>query len=849
MWGAMSLRVGSVLARRLRGPHSSKACRNRRLFCSQTTALSSFWERSSYRFVTHRRTLASAAVQASQDGPSPSHSRTSSDLVILKIEGMRCGGCGSTVKQLLEKDARVEEASVNFARGIAAVKLAPNAFTPDTNVLEDFRETLLEGGYSCSPSETESMDASSSSHSEERDAQLQKSTRLLVTSSMLAGICLLGHIPHLWSNAPQWLQFGAGTEMHAILSLIAILGPGRGIVFGGLARLMLARPDMDSLIGLGAACSFGISSIAVLFPALNWPTFFTEPAMLLSVVLLGRALEMRAKCKVSSDLFALKKLLPSAARKVVPSGQSLDISASELVAGDEVLVFPGEMIPADGRVKQGRSSVDGSSMTGEPFPSVKKKNDTVIGGTINLDGELLIEVHKAGRESELAKTIELVEKCQARPPSVQRLADRVSGYFVWGVMACSALTAVVWSTVAEPLLAMQLACNVLVVSCPCALGLATPMSVLAGTSMAARRGIIVRGGEVLEACAKIDTVVFDKTGSLTLGNPSVVQLISMSRGWSLEDVLSTAGAIEARSTHSLAKAIVQACSRRSLVLPTLDEGSFKQDVGGGVRGRLDGCEVLVGSKGWLEKAGVTCSDDNILGDVKDRDQCTQVFVAYDSKMVGEIRVLDMMKPEAPDLLEALEKRGIEHFHIASGDQRGPTVVLARRLGLPEKNIHFGIGPTEKSQFVESLQAKGHQVCFVGDGVNDAAALAQADVGIAVSGGVAAASEAAHMVITAGSLMKIVEALDISKATLRNIKQNLGWAFGYNAFAIPIAAGVLLPINGLVITPTVSAAMMGLSSLTVVTNSLLLRLKGGRYQDQAMQPMGSVTESMSSSDWR
>jgi len=854
------------------------------------------------------------------------------DIILLDVTGMRCAGCVSRVREILEDQEPVKAASVNLATETAVVRVmlprtslastaapfrsidtatastaaaasvnaAASAATAAVELTDvelgtassvdphegrlDFLATTLaqiltEKGYAASVRPSDAGSGASAKVVEAKRAQrlkrLRETTKRLVFAWVLASGCLVHHVGHWFgASVPSWVHFLGSTPVNATLSALALLGPGRQIVAEGFSALARGAPDMNSLVGLGATAAFAISAVAAALPKLGWRTFFEEPAMLLGVVLIGRALEERAKLRASADMAALSGLLPPKARLLLSDGASWKEVPSETVAaGDDVAVLPGDRIPVDGVVAGGRSTVDESALTGEPLPVTKLEGDRVTAGTVNYDGRLVIRAAASGGDTAVADVIRLVEAAQARAAPIQRFADVVAGKFTYGVMGAAAATFLFWAgagtrifpqvltpylataaskSAASLLLSLQIACNVLVVACPCALGLAAPTAVLVGTGAGARRGLLIRGGDVLESASQIDTVIFDKTGTLTSGKPIVINVqpnhtTDGKSSFSAEELLALAGAVEVASTHPIGKAIIKAAdssnkSTNNAPLVAV-EGSFIQEPGSGVVATVEGQRVAVGNFKWVESQvaqqaqqavissnGTSNGTSSIVTPPVTNMSTTPtqpghilVYVSIDSHIAGSIEIADEVRPDSEAVITALLKAGIRPLML-SGDQKATADAVAGAVGLPAENVYAGVKPAGKAAVVEQLQSQGMRVAMVGDGVNDAAALAQADVGIAMGGGVDAASEVADVVLLGDKIPQVLDVLHLSRTTLQTIKQNMVWAFAYNAACIPLAAGALLPGLGVGLTPSLSGALMGLSSLAVMVNSLLLQYK-------------------------
>jgi Cu+-exporting ATPase len=834
-----------------------------------------------------RLTCAAAASAGSQPEQSQVGGRSlwgKEDIVLLDVNGMKCAGCVGKVKGILESDDCVRTASVNLATETAVVRIVlgtgpqsptdhdleagalnGNDETQRSAVAQRLAHLLTAKGFTTSVrADGAGTSASARVVAEKRELRrrrLMETTKQLAVAWLLASACLLHHVVHWFGGSiplvPSSLAALLSTPLaRGALSAAALLGPGRQLVTEGLTALARGAPNMNSLVGLGATAAFAVSSVAAAIPQLGWPTFFEEPAMLLGIVLLGKTLEERAKLRASADMAALSGLLPPQARLLLSDGATWKAVPSETVAsGDDVVILPGDRIPVDGTVMRGKSSVNESMLTGESLPVTKGEGDSVTAGTVNYDGRLVVKATASGGDTAVADIVRLVEAAQARAAPIQRLADTVAGKFTYGVMAAAAATFTFWATVgprlfpnvvlastasmpsaaaSSLLLSLQLACNVLVVACPCALGLAAPTAVLVGTGAAARRGLLVRGGDVLEAAAAVDVVCFDKTGTLTLGKPVVVDVhiedAQCSKGMDESKVLRLAAAVEAGSTHPIAKAIVK--QAEGLSLGKVLEGSLVQEPGSGVMATVEGHHVAVGTREWVE----TLSEETDGSFVATGKQMTKagvqeaghilVYVGVDGRVVGSIEVADQIRPESVNVIAALRKSGIRTVMV-SGDREETAMAVAKTVGIQASDVYARAKPVDKSRLVETLQAGGNRVAMVGDGVNDAAALARANVGIAMGGGVDAASEVADVVLLGDRIQQVVEALHLSRVTMNTIRQNMVWAFAYNVVCIPLAAGALLPVYGIGLTPSVSGALMGLSSLGVMANSLLLQHKARR----------------------
>ncbi|CAN1141776.1 Copper-transporting ATPase PAA1, chloroplastic [Linum perenne] len=784
-------------------------------------------------------------------------SRQSSDVIMLDVGGMSCGGCAASVKRILENQPQVSSASVNLTTETAIVwPVSEVKVVPDwqQQLGQALAKQLTDCGFTSNPRDgnRENFFKVFDRKMNEKHNRLKESGRQLAVSWALCAICLIGHLSHLFASKASWIHLLHSTGFHLSLSLFTLLGPGRQLIIDGVKSLLKGAPNMNTLVGLGALSSFTISSFAALIPKLGWKAFFEEPIMLIAFVLLGRNLEQRAKIKATSDMTGLLSVLPTKARLMIngdaEDGDSIvEVPCTNLSVGDYIVVLPGDRVPADGIVIAGRSSIDESSFTGEPLPATKVPGSEVAAGSININGSLTIEVRRPGGETAIGDIVRLVEEAQSTEAPVQRLADKVSGHFTYGVMALSATTFIFWNLFGTRILpatlhhgnavslGLQLACSVLVVACPCALGLATPTAVLVGTSLGARRGLLLRGGHILENFAMVDTIVFDKTGTLTVGKPVVRKVVTLGSGedldsqpntkkiWSKNELLKLAAGVESNTVHPVGKAIVDAAQSASCHKMKAKDGTFVEEPGSGAVAIVDNKKVSVGTLDWVRRNGVDDSAFDPFEEAEDTKNQSIVYVGVDTTLAGLIYFEDKIRDDARQVVQTLSARGI-NVYMLSGDKKSAAEHVASLVGIPKDKVLSGVKPDQKKKFINELQMDQHLVAMVGDGINDAAALASAHVGIAMGGGVGAASEVSSVVLMGNRLSQLLDALELSRLTMKTIKQNLWWAFAYNIVGIPIAAGVLLPVTGTMLTPSIAGGLMGLSSIGVMTNSLLLRLK-------------------------
>ena len=628
---------------------------------------------------------------------------------------------------------------------------------------------------------------------------------------------------HAWidQTLSNWLQFAFATP--------AVLWAGWPFFQRGWQSLLTRNLNMFTLIALGTGVAYGYSVIATLAPSLFPAAFrghggavavyFEAAAVITVLVLLGQVLELRARAATSGAIRALLDLQPKTARRIESDGAEVEVSLDQVAVSDRLRVRPGERIPVDGEVIEGRSAVDESMVTGESMPVTKEPGDKVIAGSINQSGSFVMRATKVGRDTLLAQIVQMVAAAQRSRAPIQRLADQVSGWFVPAVIAVAVLAFIAWAIFGpEPRLAYGLvaAVSVLIIACPCALGLATPMSIMVGVGRGAQAGILIKNAEALERMERIDTIVIDKTGTLTEGKPKVVAIVTAS-GFVENEVLRFAAGVERASEHPLAAAIVAAANERKIALARVM--GFDSPAGKGAVGMVDRCRVILGNASFLSELGVSSVPLDAEAERLRRDGATAIYVALDGKLAGVIAIADPIKETTPAALAALRQDGLRVVML-TGDNRTTAEAVARYLGIDE--VEAEVLPDRKAAVVERLRHEGRVVAMAGDGVNDAPALAAADVGIAMGTGTDVAIESAHVTLLKGDLMGIVRARALSVATMHNIRQNLFFAFIYNAAGVPIAAGLLYPVFGVLLSPAIAAAAMALSSVSVVANALRLR---------------------------
>ncbi len=619
----------------------------------------------------------------------------------------------------------------------------------------------------------------------------------------------------------KWVQLALATPV--------VLWGGAVFFQRGWQSVVHRSLNMFTLIALGTGVAYVYSVVATLFPQIFPESFqghngqvalyFESAAVIITLVLVGQVLELKARRQTAGAIRALLELAPREARRIKENGDEEDVPVDDLQQGDRLRVRPGERVPVDGLVLEGESSIDESMITGEPMAVKKTVDDNVTGGTVNSKGSFIMRADRVGADTTLSQIVDMVKQAQRSRAPIQKVADTVAGYFVPAVIATSVVTFAVWLLVGpSPAIAYALvnAIAVLIIACPCALGLATPISIMVGTGRGAQAGVLLRNAEALEAMERVDVLVVDKTGTLTEGKPRVVS-VSAQGEFSEEDVLRFAGALEKGSEHPLAAAVIAECKERDITLP--DAQDFDSVTGQGVKGQVDGKAVFLGNGALLESQGIEHGHLSEEAESLRAKAQTVVFLAVDGKPAGLLGIADPIKESTPDALKALRKEGLR-IVMLTGDSETTAQAVAKELGIDE--VYAGVMPEDKLEQVKALQAEGHKVAMAGDGTNDAPALAQAEVGIAMGTGTDVAMESAAVTLVKGNLAGIARARHLSRATMRNIRQNLFFAFAYNALGVPIAAGMLYPLFGILLSPMIAAAAMSLSSVSVVGNALRLR---------------------------
>jgi len=742
----------------------------------------------------------------------------------IPVKGMTCASCVQKVQKALSSMNGVLSAEVNFATEKASVE-----YIPSQTGMGDFKKALRDIGYDIV--EVEKGEDIVEKERQEREKELSRlKFRLIAGAALTISIFVL----MLWEKAGLSSFIEIPEQINFLIQFI-IQSPvqfwvGWQFYKGAIAAARHRTTNMNTLIAVGTSAAYIYSVIATFFPSVfeikgySANVYFDTAATIIVLILLGRFFEARAKGKTSE---AIKKLMGLQAKtaRVVRAGTERDILIEELEIGDIVVVRPGEKIPVDGVVKDGYSLVDESMISGESIPVEKKAGDEVVGSTINKTGSFRFEAARIGKDTMLSQIINMVQEAQGSKPPIARLADKIASIFVPAVIGIAAFTFVIWyyfGPVPSFTYAMLNFIAVLIIACPCALGLATPTSIMVGTGKGAENGILIRSGEALETAHKINTVVFDKTGTLTKGKPEVTDII-VGAGRDLpgvieeNDILMLAASAEKGSEHPLGEAIVNKAKEMGTGLK--DPEDFQAVPGHGIKARIDGRNVRLGNANFMEDESINIGKLAIKVEQLSAEGKTPMFVASDGNIIGIIAVADTIKENSADALKSLRKIGIEVVMI-TGDNRRTADAIARQAGIDR--VFAEVLPEDKAKKIQELQGEGKIVAMVGDGINDAPALAQADVGIAIGTGTDVALEASDITLIGGDLRGVVASIALSRATVRNIKQNLFWAFAYNIILIPVAAGALFPFFGILLNPMLAAAAMGLSSVTVVTNALRLK---------------------------
>jgi len=736
--------------------------------------------------------------------------------ITIPISGMTCAACARAVERAITKLPGINEVNVNLATEKARI-----IYEPSKVRISIIKDAISKAGYKAlEVEEDERID----SQTEYRQKEIN-SLRIRFITSIVFAVPLfyiaMGHM--LGLPLPEIIMPGSNPFNFALVQLlltIPIIAVGYRFYTIGFGRLLKRAPNMDSLIAIGTSAAF-LYGIYAIYQIARGNTeyamnlYFESAGVIIALILMGKYLESISKGKTSETIKKLMGLSPKTA-VVIHDGEEMAIPIEEVEVGDILLVRPGDKIPVDGEVVEGRTSVDESMLTGESIPVEKNPGSAVVGGTINKNGTIKFRATRVGKDTTLAQIIKLVEDAQGSKAPIAKMADIISGYFVPIVIAIAVIAAVAWVLSGESaIFSLTIFISVLVIACPCALGLATPTAIVVGTGKGAEHGVLIKGGEALETAHKIDTIIFDKTGTITEGEPRVTDII-VNDDLSQNELLQLSASAEAGSEHPLGEAIVNSARDKNLEL--IKAENFEAIPGHGIEVTLVGKKMLLGNKKLMDDRDISISLQKEADELAEQGK-TPMFVAIDGKLAGIIAVADVIKPSSRRAIETLHRMGIQVVMI-TGDNKRTAEAIARQVGIDR--VLAEVLPQDKAAEVKKLQAVGKKVAMVGDGINDAPALVQADIGIAIGSGTDVAMESADIVLIRNDLMDVATAIQLSKATIRNIKQNLFWAFAYNSAGIPIAAGLLHLFGGPLLNPMIAAGAMAFSSVSVLTNALRLR---------------------------
>lgn len=738
----------------------------------------------------------------------------------LQVQEMTCASCVGRVERILRKQPGVLNATVNLATERATVQVV------DGVDVARLLAAVSKAGYPAQLLQADAPAATGSTAQRHAEESQHLQRELWIAAALALPVFVMEMGGHLWPAFHHWVHAAIGQHsswlLQCVLTTLVLIGPGRRFYAKGIPALLRGGPDMNSLVAVGTLAAYGYSLVATFapqwLPAGSTHVYYESAAVIVVLILLGRFMEARAKGNTSQAIQQLVQLQAKTAR-VRRGGQVMELDIAQVVAGDVLEVRPGERIPVDGVVLEGRSFVDESMLSGEPVPVEKTDGAPLMGGTVNQQGALVMQATKVGADTLLAGIIRMVEQAQGAKLPIQALVDKVTMWFVPAVMAVALLTFVgwmVWGPAPALSLALVNAVAVLIIACPCAMGLATPTSIMVGTGRAAQLGVLLRKGEALQLLKDAKMVAVDKTGTLTKGKPELTDVL-LAPGLDRTTVLAQIAAVEAKSEHPIARAIVEGAQAQGLALPAVD--SFESLTGRGVRAQVAGVRVDIGADRWMAELGCDVALFAAEAERLGREGKTPLYAAIDGQLAAMIAVADPIKPSTPAAIAALHQLGLKVAMI-TGDNRHTAQAIAQQLGIDE--VVAEVLPGGKVDAVQRLQAQYGTLAYVGDGINDAPALAQADVGVAIGTGTDIAIESADVVLMSGDLQGVPRAMALSQATMANIRQNLFWAFAYNVALIPVAAGVLYPFNGTLLSPMFAAGAMAMSSVFVLSNALRLR---------------------------
>ena len=747
---------------------------------------------------------------------------TNIENINLKLRGMSCASCASSIEEAISNVPGVESCNVNFGAEQAAIK-----YNPRHTGIEEIQHAVEEAGYSSySLQEQEMITGEDDAEQAARKAESRDLLRKIIVGGVISIILVIGSLPMMTGLElpfiPAWLH---NPWLQLILTVPVQFWCGYGFYIHAWKAFKRHAATMDTLIALGTSAAFFYSVFATVFPnffltqGLMPEVYYEIAAVVITMILLGEWFENRAKGQTSE---AIRKLMGLQAKdaRVIRDGREIDVPIGEVQIDDIILVRPGEKIPVDGEIVSGNSTIDEAMVTGESIPVQKQPGDEVIGATINKTGSFKFKATRVGRDTVLAQIVQLVQDAQGSKAPIQRLADQVTGWFVPAVIAIAITTFVLWFIVMGNIsLAMITTVGVLIIACPCALGLATPTSVMVGTGQGAENGILIKGAESLELAHKIQTIVLDKTGTITQGKPTVTNyqaVRGISDGAELK-LLRLVAAVERNSEHPLAEAVVRYAESQDV--EPAEARDFEAVAGSGVQGVVSGRLIQIGTQRWMSELGIHADELQKQKDIWEAEAKTVVLIAVDKQLEGIMGIADAVKPSSNAAVRALRNLDLEVVML-TGDNQKTAEAIARQVGIVR--VEAEVRPDQKAAKVKELQQEGKIVAMVGDGINDAPALAQADVGIAIGTGTDVAIAASDITLISGELQGIVTAIQLSKATINNIRQNLFFAFVYNVLGIPIAAGVLFPFFGWLLNPIIAGGAMAFSSVSVVTNALRLR---------------------------